>query len=657
MFTKIQIESIDDELPIIIKPNIGQPILINLNHKTNNSRNKIEFEILILANPSLSKISIKKLLLNNIFVQPILQDCGEFQKRRGRKYKLKLQKIIRKNIINFREIDRSSENLCEIRDIYFNFIKKGFKDSKREQIFECWLEMDLSSDLLTTLKQKSILLFDLILNYPLIDKIRINYHSIALYNKDWKDFQFIHASDSHIARRNDFIYKYLKVEELKKIKREWEEGNKKEHYIIDREFEFKEEFQDEKLGRFKHGKYNFNNNLRLFISNVNEMEKEQEIDFIVITGDLVDYVDTANFDEYYENNFQFLLDILLGIKRDPNINDMELFNEKEIMVPIFTLVGNHDYRKGFYSIKLGKIFQKFGLEKQDIKDYEDDKFFNYFRAAYSRTKFLKDYFRFINPNLNYKIEIGKDFSLVFLDTGPDSIANLFGLLRSAPATRGLKKYQIDLLRKFIHQSGDRHIILFMHTPPLSPNLGPWKKWRLRKKFELDRNIEWYDFYEPNIKKYTGSKRIDSILNFKYQTIMYRWSTLMKILSGSDEIIKRKVDLVFCGHTHTLKEFRIEQAKEEEKKKVNYGFYFLPYYIDVPCKIFTNRYRDIIEIFDNELNLESWVDAKKPFIFQTQGLGPLSSKFKVKSPGFRLVSIKNNHITNIDVYSMQIKEEK
>jgi len=660
MFTKNHIGGISDGLPIIIKPNIGQPILINLGHKSNEYRkknNKIEFDILLVANSSMSKTSIKKLLFNNIFLQPILQDQGDFQKRRGRRYKLSVQKIVQKDFIDFRKIYNASESICEIWDIYNNVIKKGFKNSKREQIFKCRLEMALSFDIFRILKQKSILLFDLILDYPATNKIRINYHSIALYEKNWENFQFIHASDSHIARRNDFIHKFLKVEELKKIKRELEEGTKKEHYIINRKFEFKEEFQEEKLERFRHGKYNFNNNLRFFISKVNEMEKKEEIDFIVITGDLVDYVDTANLDNYYENNFQFFLDVLLGINRDPSINDKELLNLRELMVPIFTLVGNHDYRKGFYSIKMGKIFQKFGLEKQDIKDYEDDKFFNYFRAAYSRTKFLKDYYRFINPNLNYKIEIGKDFSLVFLDTGPDSIANLFGLLRNAPATRGLKKYQIDLLRKFIHQSGDRHIILFMHTPPLSPNLGPWKKWRLRKKFELDRKIEWYDFYEPNIKKYTGIKRIDSILNFKYQTIMYRWSTLMKILSGSDEIVKRKVDLVFCGHTHTLKEFRIEQAKEEEKKKVNYGFYFLPYYIDVPCKIFTNRYRDIIELFDNKIYLESWFDAKKPFIFQTQGLGPLSSKFKVKSPGFRLISVKNNHISDIDVYSMHIKEKK
>lgn len=43
---------------------------------------------------------------------------------------------------------------------------------------------------------------------------------------------------------------------------------------------------------------------------------------------------------------------------------------------------------------------------------------------------------------------------------------------------------------------------------------------------------------------------------KYQTFMYNWGTLLEILTRPDEIIKRETDIVFSGHTHTLKEFRI-----------------------------------------------------------------------------------------------------
>jgi 3',5'-cyclic AMP phosphodiesterase CpdA len=660
MFLKNQIKKIEDNFPIIIKPNIGQPAFLNLydlNEASERLGQKLEFEIFVLAEIAFNKDQIIAFLTSKVNIQPILKSRGEFNDRRGRKYDVEVKNAIKMEYADLNNIINPAEDFYEAWDIYHNIENKGFKNSKRTQLFKCFLEVGISQEIWNLLENKVCVLFDLLLEYPSKKQVRTNYHSIALFNKNWEDFNFIHASDPHIARRNDFIYEFLRNKELKELERELTEGKKEEHFLLEREFEFREEFQEEKLERFRHGKYNFNDNLRLFISRANEMLKNKQLDFIVLTGDLIDYVDTANEDKYYDNNFQFLLDIFLGITRDLELRNTQLMNTTELMVPIFTTIGNHDYRKGFYSIKTGKIYQKFGLRRRDIKDYSDDKFFNYFRAIYSRTKFLRDYFRFINPNLNYKVEIGKKFSLIFLDTGLDSIANIFGLMRNAPSTRGLHKYQITLLRQYIQQSNDRRIIIFMHTPPLSPNFSLWKKWRLKKKFGLTRDIEWYDFYEPHIKKHTGSKRIDSILNFKYQTIMYRWSTLMEILSGSDEIVKRRVDMVFCGHTHTLKEFRIEEAKERERKKVNYGFYFIPYFIDVPCKVFTNRYRDIIELFDDKENLKAWFDAKKPFIFQTQGLGPLSSKFKVKSPGFRLVIVENNIVSDIDVYSMQIKENE
>ncbi|MBD3194854.1 MAG: hypothetical protein GF317_07360 [Candidatus Lokiarchaeota archaeon] len=660
MFTNKNIERIQKNKPIFIKPNIGQPILLNLQEEIESngkSSNNIDFDLFGLY---VSKIDINEVMKNledNVYLQPVLAGKGEFNERRGKLIKLSILKVSKVLSPNLKKKVYPTENSCEIWDIYHNIRKGGFKKSRRDTLFKCEVSFRVPNDLADLIDEFNVILFDLIVYFNNHKQKRVNYHSIALFNKSWENFRFIHATDTHIARRNDFIYKFLKKEKNKK-KNDNQLGTEDlNHEVLEYDFEFEEEFQHENLEIFRHGKFNFNYNLRLFISKVNKLCSNGKLDFIVLTGDIVDFVDTANTDEYYDNNFQFFLDILLGIQRELKVEIPEHINKEELLVPIFTIVGNHDYRKGYYSIKTGIIYKKFGLEKKDVKNYKDDKYFNYFRSMYSRTKFLEDYFKFINPNRNFKIDIGKDYSLIFLDTGIDSIANLFGLMRSAPSTRGLKDYQIESLRNYIIQSQNRNVIVFMHTPPLSPNLGPWKKWRLRKRFGLKRKVEWYDFYEQNIEKYTGSKRIDSILYFKYQTIMYNWDILMEILSGSDKIIRRKIDLVFCGHTHTLKEFRIREAKEAEKQKVNLGFYFIPFYLKGPCKIYTNRYRDIIKKFDNILDLKSWFDAKKPFIFQTQGLGPLSSKFKVKSPGFRLVTIKKNQVVNIAVYSMQIKSKE
>jgi hypothetical protein len=134
--------------------------------------------------------------------------------------------------------------------------------------------------------------------------------------------------------------------------------------------------------------------------------------------------------------------------------------------------------------------------------------------------------------------------------------------------------------------------------------------------------------------------------------MYNWSTLLKIFTGSDKIIRRKIDFAMCGHTHTLKEYRLKEAKKTER--INFGFLFFPIYIEVPCEIYTSRYRDKLKEFNDPLELKAWFDANKPFVFQTQALGPLSAKFKFKPPGFRYYTIKDNQMVSAKVFSLHLK---
>lgn len=193
----------------------------------------------------------------------------------------------------------------------------------------------------------------------------------------------------------------------------------------------------------------------------------------------------------------------------------------------------------------------------------------------------------------------------------------------------------------------------MHTPPLSPNLSPLQLRKFRKEFNLIRKIEWSDFYEHNLINHLGRDgQLDRLLNLKYQTIMYNWPTFLRICTGNDKIINRKVDLIFCGHTHTLKEFRLKEAREPSS--ISMGLYFTKIPIKVPCEVYSSRYRDVFKTFKDPIELKSWFDANKPFIFQTQAIGPLSFKDKFKPPGFRYITIKNDQITRIKVYSLYLK---
>jgi len=656
-----------EDYPIIIKPNMGHPVLINFRDykdEKGNLNKQVFFEALIITIPDQRVKEILDFFHLNIYIQPILNDIGEFEKRRGERYPLQISEIEKIEELDFDE-DQAilKEETCIELDIYKNLLQIDNIFGERKALYRIKFQIKQIKEIDTIFKEfeSASLLCDIVHDLPNRIENKINYHSIAIFDKDWANFKFIHATDLHIAHRNDVISKFLKDKAKKKIKKRKDSKLRPLReipFILRRDYEFKFGFQEDMIKDLGNAKYNFNYSLRKLIKYINEQVKQNNLDFVLLTGDLVDFVKIAKSNTPYKNNFYVFIEILLGLNRglngEPEFTESEHINTQEILVPIFTIVGNHDYRKGHYSLSFDSFYKIFGLTNREIKGYDDIKFHEYYKVLYSRNKFLKTYFRYLNPNLNYKVKIGDFYDFIFLDTGQDSIADMHDLIKGAPSTKGLKDYQIDLLRSYIKLSQDKKIIIAMHTPPISPNLSYFKKRKLRRKFRLKRKLEWSDFYEVNLKNYIGHSRLDKILNLKYQTIMYNWANLLKILTGSDKIIKRKVDLILCGHTHTLKEFRLKEARETEFTK--FGFYGFPVYIEIPCEIYTSRYRDVFKTFKDPLDLKSWFDVNKPFIFQTQAVGPLSYKTKFKPPGFRYFTIKDNQITDVDVYSLHLKEE-
>jgi len=510
------------DFPIIIKPNLGQPILINLKdfkNKEGKYFKSITFEAIILTISNQTIQEIGKDFHLNTFIQPILTDVGNFLERRGERYPLKLIEITKLNK-NITENNLLNEENCIIFDLQNTILKEEEILGERNGLFKMVFEISDIKRIEAVFKEseRNLLLFDIIHRVPNRNEEIINFHSLALFNKDLDSLRFIHATDLHIARRNDFLSNFLKERTRQKVKNQKKSRKiptTTNEFILKRDFDFKKGFQLYRFKELRTAKYNFNYHLRKLISFVND----NKFDFILLGGDLVDYVELANFDEDYKNNFHVLFDILLGLNKGLNktpflVTDKEYINSKEILCPIFTIPGNHDYRRGHYSIKFGNIHKIFGVTKKDIKNYEDSIDFSYIKALYSKRRFLKDYFMYLNPNLNFKIKIG-DFNFIFLDTGRDSIADIHDLIRGAPSTRGLKDYQIDLLRAYIKLCGDEKIIIVMHTPPVSPNLSILKRRKYRKKLKLRyRKLKWSDFYEDNLKKKLGSSRLDTLFNLK-----------------------------------------------------------------------------------------------------------------------------------------------
>ncbi|TFG17738.1 MAG: hypothetical protein EU533_08125, partial [Promethearchaeota archaeon] len=616
---------------------------------------------------ALSSYSVQRILesfISNVYIQPILKDEGDFENRRGEKYFIKPISIIEIKDFDFQEQTMLTERNCIAYDFYTTLLDIEEIFGKRNALYEINFEISVPvinaiSHLLDQIG-KNMLLFDIVHEIPNSEIRKINFHSITILNKNWSDFKFIQATDLHIARRNDYIIDFVRNKLRKKVEKFENKDSKLikiDQFALNRDYEFKEGFQEERLNDLKFGKYNFNYSLRKFIEFANYEASSNNCDFILLTGDLVDYLSIGKGNKTYKNNFEVFLDIILGINKGEDnwpffIGDEKLINKKELLVPIFTIIGNHDYHKGPYGLRLAGINKIFGFTHSELKGYRDIKFRDYVYAFYSRKRFIADYLRYINPNCNFMLEIGNEYNFIFLDTGADSIADFHDLMKGGASTKGIKDYQINILRTYIKLSLDKNIIIVMHTPPISPNLTRSKKKKYKKLFNIKkRKIEWSDFYEENLKKFNMSGRLEQLLNMKYQTIMYNWSTFLKICTGSDKIIRRKVDLLLCGHTHTIKEYRLRET--DDGQRINYGFWALPFYIEIPCEIYISIYRDKLRQFNNKLDKQVWFDVNKPFVLQTQALGPLSAKFETKSPGFRYITIKNNQIEKIDIFSLHL----
>jgi hypothetical protein len=84
---------------------------------------------------------------------------------------------------------------------------------------------------------------------------------------------------------------------------------------------------------------NFNERLRRFIREANVLGDAGELDFVLALGDLVDFV-LPGFEETatLQNNWQVLIDILTGG------GDEVRRGNPGLRVPIFTTLGNHDWR-------------------------------------------------------------------------------------------------------------------------------------------------------------------------------------------------------------------------------------------------------------------------------------------------------------------------
>ena len=375
-------------IPLIISPNLGKPQFISIAKENLGSINNFEVELLVIAYIEQDNNQMFEFFKNNIKLQPILKMNSTIKKGERGDFidgniievtAAPLISMFDENLILNYDIESPRENL-----VYENI----FQD--RRKFFILKVKFSLNNELKKLISIKRNLLFDLIqqvkLNEDFDNKLsnskdnkkrtiyRINYHSIVLTLQNWEDFTIVHATDLHIAKRNDEILGVILknynnklitnlirlIRTIINIKRHLSKRSKKNEPIEKRFI-------------------NPNNNLRLFIKQMNELYENNLIDFIILTGDLIDFcycsdniVESDEF-ELHNTNWGIFYNIILNnpIELRKDIRPINIFEGEELLVPIFTLIGNHDYREFHYNLRWSLSFEVYNLNPLETLYYKD----------------------------------------------------------------------------------------------------------------------------------------------------------------------------------------------------------------------------------------------------------------------------------------------
>lgn len=165
-------------------------------------------------------------------------------------------------------------------------------------------------------------------------------HAVCIIESEDSGLHFIHLTDLHLARRNDIIEQEISAAagQIKKFN-------------------------------------NFNDRLRQFIRCANARADKGELDFVLIGGDMVDFVNHGVDDEVNvrDNNWMCFIEIITGKGQEAQQDNTGL------KVPVFTVTGNHDWRLHPYNIT--DMPAEFGICKQQAELFDCSYYDNKERIA------------------------------------------------------------------------------------------------------------------------------------------------------------------------------------------------------------------------------------------------------------------------------------
>jgi hypothetical protein len=157
-----------------------------------------------------------------------------------------------------------------------------------------------------------------------------------------RGLRFVHLTDLHIALRNDLYEDNLGETITYSASQGGPEASSESHFN------------------------NFNGNLRLFIRYANELADRGELDFVLIPGDLVDFLSHGfhEREDYGDNNLQVFRNLITGAGNEVHRPQQN----PGLKVPVFTSTGNHDWR--FFPYDVAVHQSVFGVKKEVAKQFD-----------------------------------------------------------------------------------------------------------------------------------------------------------------------------------------------------------------------------------------------------------------------------------------------
>jgi hypothetical protein len=359
-----------------------------------------------------------------------------------------------------------------------------------------------------------------------------------------------------------------------------------------------------------------------------------------MTGDLIDFCIRAEslltaYDYNYENtNWVRFLDILLNrpIKAPAGYPLLGIAPGEELLVPIFTLPGNHDYRVGHYGIQSLGIYKHLGMKWHEAVNYTER---TPFAPLETSIKTMMSYFQYINPYLDSFLKLGNQL-FIFLDSGFDALLEFKSLLMAEPALTGFSEGQLDLIRQLIseiaYKGKDGNTFVFAHAPFINPVVKKSFVNSLASLVGLNHKQELSEFKESKmIEQGKSITRSDIELEYRAGTISNFWSETIGF-------VQQAKGIALNGHTHKWREFRTERADFPTISHTGYGKKVLN-----PFAIYWDDYSDMYGT--SEL---AYIQSHLPFHFQTPALGIADHDYGVDAGAFRVIEIKNHRLVKIQM---------